>query len=135
MRLRAASVGLASVGTALSAYLTYVHYSGELALCLGAGGCETVQSSAYAEIAGLPVALLGLLAFVVLTVVAAVRLRDPAAAWTLTGLFGLTLAGTLFALYLSYLELFVIHAVCPWCVAVDSVMTALFALTVIELRS
>jgi uncharacterized membrane protein len=135
VRLRVASVALAAIGSAISAYLTYVHYSGELALCLGAGGCETVQSSSYAEIAGLPVALLGLLAFAVAAALAIVRLRDGSAAWTLTGLFGVTFAGALFAAYLTYLELFVIHAICPWCVAADSAMVALFILTVIELRA
>jgi uncharacterized membrane protein len=134
VRLRVASVVLASIGSALSAYLTYVHYSGELALCLGAGGCETVQSSRYAEIVGLPVALFGLLAFAAALLLGVARLRDPAVGWTLTGLFGLTLGGTLFGLYLTYLELFVIHAICPWCVAVDSVMAGLFVVTVLELR-
>jgi uncharacterized membrane protein len=133
--LRVASVALAAIGTAISAYLTYVHYSGELALCLGAGGCETVQSSTYAEIAGLPVALLGLIAFAVAAALAIVRLRGGSAAWTLTGLFGVSFAGALFAAYLTYLELFVIHAICPWCVAADSAMVALFVITVIELRA
>lgn len=134
MNRRNTTVALAVIGSAISAYLTYVHYSGELALCLGAGGCETVQSSAYAEIAGLPVALLGLLAFAAITVLAVLRLRGGSAAWTLTGLFGVSLGGTLFALYLTYLELFVIHAICPWCVAVDSVMVAVFVIAVLELR-
>jgi len=131
---RTVTVVLAMIGTLLSAYLTYVHYSGELALCLGAGGCETVQSSTYAEIAGLPVAVIGLAAFASVTVMAILRLRAGSAAWTLTGLFGITFAGTLFALYLTYLELFVIHAICPWCVAVDSVMVAIFVIAVLELR-
>ena len=134
MNRRNAIVALASIGTAISAYLTYVHYSGELALCLGAGGCETVQSSSYAELAGLPVALLGLIAFIGAGALAALRLRAGAPAWLLTGLFGIAFGGSLFALYLTYLELFVIHAICPWCVAVDSVMVAVFALTVLELR-
>lgn len=134
MRLRVASVALAVIGTALSGYLTYIHYSGALALCLGAGGCETVQTSRYAEIAGLPVALLGLFAFAAVTVLAAIRLREGASDRMLTGIFGITLGGSLFALYLTYLELFVIHAICPWCVVVDSVMVALFAVTIVELR-
>jgi uncharacterized membrane protein len=125
---------LALFGTVVSAYLTWVHYSGQLALCIGVGGCETVQSSRYAEIAGFPVAVLGLGAFAAVTVLAGLRLRTDAAPWTLTGLFGVTLAGTLFAVYLTYLELFVIHAICPWCVTVDSVMVALFAIALLELR-
>ena len=132
--LRLTALALALVGTAISAYLTWVHYSGQLALCLGAGGCETVQASQYAELGGFPVATIGLAAFVAVTALTVLRLRADPAVWTLTGLFGLTLAGTLFAMYLTSLELFVIGAICPWCVAVDSAMVALFVIALIELR-
>ena len=132
--MRWTTLALAVFGSAVSAYLTWVHYSGQLALCLGSGGCETVQASPYAELAGLPVALLGLVAFVAATAIAAFRLRAGAPAWTLTALFGIGLGGTLFAAYLTYLELFVIHAICPWCVVVDSAIAALFVVTLFELR-
>jgi len=135
VRRRSAAVALAVVGSAISAYLTWVHYSGQLALCLGVGGCETVQASQYAEIAGRPVALLGLAAFAAATTLAMLRLRADAPAWTLTALFGITLSGTLFAAYLTGLEVFVIHAICPWCVVVDSAMAALFVVTLFELRA
>lgn len=134
-RLRATALALAVFGSAISAYLTWVHYSGQLALCLGAGGCETVQASQYAELAGAPVALLGLVAFLAATVIAAIRMVATAPAWTLTAQFGIGLAGTLFGAYLTYLELFVIHAICPWCVVVDSSMVALFVVTLLELRA
>jgi uncharacterized membrane protein len=132
--MRVTALALAVVGSAVSAYLTWVHYSGQLALCLGAGGCETVQASQYAELAGAPVALLGLVAFVAATAVAALRLRADAPAWTLTALFGIGLGGTLFAAYLTYLELFIIHAICPWCVIADSAMVGVFAIALLELR-
>jgi len=133
--MRLTTLLLAVFGSAGSAYLTWVHYSGQLALCLGAGGCETVQASQYAELAGAPVALLGLVAFVAATAIAAIRLRADAPAWTLTALFGIGLGGTLFGAYLTYLELFVIHAVCPWCVIVDSAMVAVFVVAVLELSA
>lgn len=135
VRRRSAAVALAVIGSAISAYLTWVHYSGQLALCLGVGGCETVQASQYAEIAGQPVALLGLAAFVAAATLALLRLRVDAPSWTLTALFGITLAGTLFAAYLTGLEVLVIHAICPWCVVVDSAMAALFVVTLFELRA
>ena len=135
VRRRSAAVALAALGSAISAYLTWVHYSGQLALCLGAGGCETVQASRYAELAGWPVALLGLAAFVAAATLALVRLRADAPVWTLTALFGITLAGTVFAAYLTALEVFVIHAICPWCVTADSAMVALFVVTLLELRA
>lgn len=134
MNRRIAAVALAAIGTVGSAYLTWVHYSGQLALCLGAGGCETVQASRYAMVGPVPVAVLGLAAFGAALAFGAARLRADPPTWLLTGLFGVTLAGTLFAAYLTYLELFVIGAICPWCVVVDSAMVALFALTLAELR-
>ena len=132
---RRSAFALAVIGSAISAYLTWVHYSGQLALCLGVGGCETVQASQYAELAGWPVALLGLAAFAAATTLVTLRLRADAPVWTLTALFGVTLAGTIFAAYLTGLEVFVIHAICPWCVVVDSAMAALFVVTLSELRA
>lgn len=134
MSLRVAAVALAAIGMLGSAYLTWVHYSGQLALCFGAGGCETVQASRYAMVGAVPVAVLGLLAFGAVFALAGLRLRPAAPAWLLTALFGVTLAGTLFAAYLTYLELFVIKAICPWCVVVDSAMALSFVLTLAELR-
>ena len=134
MSLRVAAVALAAIGMLGSAYLTWVHYSGQLALCFGAGGCETVQASRYAMVGAVPVAVLGLLAFGAVFALAGLRLRPDPPAWLLTGLFGVTLAGTLFAAYLTYLELFVIKAICPWCVVVDSAMAVSFVLTLVELR-
>ena len=125
MRPRILSVALAAIGALGSAYLTWVHYSGQLALCFGAGGCETVQASRHAMVGPVPVAVLAL---------AGLRLRPDPPAWLLTGLFGVTLAGTLFAAYLTYLELFVIKAICPWCVVVDSAMALSFVVTLAELR-
>lgn len=134
-RGRLTALALAVLGSTISAYLTWVHYSGQLALCRGAGGCETVQASRYAELAGWPVALLGLIAFLAVTILATLRLRADAPPWMLTVLFGITLAGTIFAAYLTGLEVFVIHAICPWCVAVDSAMAALFVVALLELRA
>ena len=129
------AAAVAVYGVAVSAYLTWVHYSGALALCIGVGGCETVQTSRYAEVGPLPVALVGLGGFVPMAALALWRLRADAPDWALTALFGLSLAGTLYVAYLTYLELFVIAAICPWCVSVALAAVALLVLTVLELRS
>jgi uncharacterized membrane protein len=129
---RAAAAVVAAIGTLVSAYLTWVHYSGNLALCIGVGGCEAVQTSRFSVVGTIPVALIGLAGFVAILAVALVRLRD-APAWADTALFGLSLAATLYVAYLTYLELFVLGAVCPWCVIVAVCAALVLALVSLEL--
>ena len=94
-----AMVLLAALGVAIAGYLTAVHFSGALALCAGAGGCETVQASRFATVAGAPVALLGLGLYLALLGLAGWRAaRGPAAPDAVPlALFGLALAGTLYS--------------------------------------
>jgi uncharacterized membrane protein len=129
-RLRLAIALLALVGLGISGYLTYVHYRGIAPICAASGGCEKVQNSRYAEVAGVPVALLGLIGYALILATALVR-GDVAA---IAGSF-LALAGLGFSVYLTYLELFEIHAVCQWCVASAVVMAALAVLTVLRASS
>jgi uncharacterized membrane protein len=120
---------LAVAGLCMSAYLTWVHLRGVAPVCLaGGGGCETVQSSRYAEILGVPVAALGLGGYAGLLLAA--LLRGEAGA--LLGLF-VTLVSVLFSAYLTYLELFVIYAICQWCVSSAALMTAAFVFCVIRI--
>jgi uncharacterized membrane protein len=129
-RLRLAIALLAVVGLGVSGYLSYVHYAGVEPICAASGGCEKVQSSRYAELAGVPVALLGVIGYVLILATALVRGDVPAIA----GSF-LALAGLGFSVYLTYLELFEIDAICQWCVASAVVMAALAALTVLRASS
>lgn len=127
-RLRTATVALALVGLAIASYLTYVHYAGVSITC-STGGCETVQHSRYAEIFGVPVALLGLLAFAGI-LAGAIRggIEGRAAA------LSISLAGVAFAAYLLVVQLAVIGAVCQWCVASDVVTTLIAALALLTAR-
>ena len=129
LRLLAALVALA--GIAVAGYLTWSRYGDGSVVCPIGGGCEKVQESEYAEIAGVPVALLGLVAYVVvLGLVAwdAPLMRLAAAALALTGL--------LFSGYLLVVQLFVIDAFCVWCLANDVVVApALAVVTGLRLRS
>jgi uncharacterized membrane protein len=114
---------LAVVGLLISAYLTWVHYAGVAPVCVGgSSGCETVQSSSYATIVGVPVAVVGLVGYSGLLF--STSLRGEVGVYL--G-FLVALVGTLFSAYLTYLEVFVIHAVCEWCVANASVMVLLCA--------
>jgi uncharacterized membrane protein len=116
--------GLALAGLAIAAYLTYVHYAGIKPLCLSSGGCETVQASRYAKLGGVPVATLGLGGYALIA--ASVLFCTEAA--RLIGA-GSALVGLGFSAYLTYRELFTIHAICQWCVASAVIMTLLALMT------
>jgi uncharacterized membrane protein len=127
-RLRAAMVVLAVAGTGVAAYLTWAHYADVSPICATGGGCETVQKSSYSEIAGVPVALLGLGGYV--AILATLFLPGEA---TRLWAAALALVGAGFSAYLTYLELFVIDAICQWCVASAVIMAVLAALSVARL--
>jgi len=126
---RAVRAGLALVsaaGIALAAYLTYVHYEPAALICTTGGGCETVQESKYAEIAGIPVAVLGLAFWIAALVLV---LWDSELARTLV--FALAVTGVAFSVYLVVLQLFVIDATCTWCMLNDVVLAPLFLVLVL----
>jgi uncharacterized membrane protein len=123
--LRGATAALAVAGVAIAGYLTWVHYAGLDPVCVGGGGgCERVQTSEWAELAGVPVALLGLVGY--MTILASLALpEEPGAA---VAAF-VALVGFGFSAWLTYVELVKIDAVCQWCVASAVVMTALAAVS------
>lgn len=125
-RLHIAALVVVLLGTVVAGYLTYVHYAGLEPFCAGGGhGCERVQSSSYAKLAGVPVAVLGLGGY--LAIAAALLVRGEFARLTAAGL---AVSGFGFSAYLTYLELFVIDAICQWCVASAVLLTLLAVLTV-----
>lgn len=121
-----AALGVAGLGT--SGYLTYSHYADRATVCAGIGSCEFVQTSAYSEVVGVPVALLGLLFFIALEVLVVMRfMRLPLALqWGQPAVFAMTLGGLAFVIYLTYVELFVIDAICIWCVATAAITLVCF---------
>lgn len=138
MRLRRllAGIGFLSVtGLAISLYLTYIYTTDKVSMCLGTGGCDTVQHSPYAWLFGIPIPVMGAAAYFVLLLltVGAIRWTQRREGLLLT-LFGTALAGLLFSAYLTFLELFVIDAICLWCVASAIVQTGLFVLVTMAWR-
>lgn len=131
--LTLALISLPGIGA--SAYLTYSHYVDEPTVCAGIGSCEYVQTSEYSEVAGVPVALIGLAYFMVVALLASARLLRvaPALEWATPAVFTMAIGGTAFVAYLTFVELFVIDAICPWCVAV-AVMTVISLLLVVWAR-
>jgi uncharacterized membrane protein len=129
-RLRVATAAVALVGLAIAAYLTVVHYAGAEPVCGIAHGCATVQQSDYARLAGIPVALLGLLGYVAILVSLA-RDSEP---WRTATAF-LALGGFGFSAWLTYVEVVRLDAICIWCVGSAICMTLLAGLAVARVLS
>jgi uncharacterized membrane protein len=118
--LRVAAAILAVAGIGVATYIAIAESGGGAPKCLaGGGGCETVAESKYSELAGINVAVIGIAGYVLL-LGAALAPGDPG---RFGGFLG-ALVGFGFSLYLTYLELFVIDAICQWCVA-SAVLMAL----------
>lgn len=135
-RHRQAIAVLALVGIAVATYL-WLHAIGVIGvLKCGTGGCEVVQASPYARLFGVPVALYGVVGYVTLFGISlagaqpALATRPGPTQW-LAVLSGI---GFLFTLYLTSLEMFVIHAWCRWCLASAAIITAIFATALAGLR-
>ncbi len=123
---------LALIGLGVALYLTYVETTQAMAICGPVGDCNTVQSSSYSKLFGFfPVGLLGALGFAAMLAAWGWRRwrSDRLAALAGPALFGMALFGTVFSIYLTYLELFVIHAVCIWCLTSAMIMALLTLLT------
>jgi uncharacterized membrane protein len=118
LRRTSEALGLAGVG--IAGYLTYVHYAGLHPVCGISHGCETVQTSSYARLLGVPVALLGLISYALILL--SLRIRGERA---LLGGYALSLIAFTFSVYLTYREVFTIHAICSWCVSSAIVFTLL----------
>ncbi len=123
-RLTVAILILCLLGIGVAGYLTYVHYAGLKVLCLSSGGCETVQASRWAKLDGIPVSVLGLAGYITIGFSLLVR-GELGRAIT----FAVSLIGFGFSMYLTYRELFTIHAICQWCIGSAVLMTALAIIT------
>jgi len=111
-----ASLALAIPGVLVAGYLTYSHYDTGALVCT-VGDCKTVQNSPYAEIAGIPISILGMGMYLAVIGLGFLRRTRPAWASTATmAAFALVLSGAVYAAYLTYLEIAVIEAICQWCV-------------------
>ncbi|HLM86546.1 MAG TPA: vitamin K epoxide reductase family protein [Solirubrobacteraceae bacterium] len=113
-------------GLGIASYLTYVHYAGIKPVCTAGGSCEKVQTSVYSELAGVPVALLGLLIYMAVFGL----LLGPENESTRFAMMALTLVGFAFSAYLTYRELFSIHAICEWCASSAAILTLMAPLSV-----
>jgi uncharacterized membrane protein len=125
-RAHKAMLVLAVAGLGVATYLTYIHYAGIKPLCTAGGSCLKVQTSIYSKLDGVPVALIGALGYTAILI----TLLLPQGERTRLVTLMLTSGGFAFSLYLTYRELFSIHAICEWCVSSASIMTLLEVLAV-----
>ena len=136
MTNRLALALLALAGLFISLYL-WLYKLGKIGtIACGTGGCETVQLSAQSRFLGVDVALIGVIGYAALLGLALLGLssRHTGASWPLKWLMLLAAGAVLFTFYLKYLEFFVIHAICRWCVGSAVIILSILILAFLSLR-
>ncbi|MBI2873495.1 MAG: vitamin K epoxide reductase family protein [Firmicutes bacterium] len=126
---------LSFIGITATVYLGWQRLSGSAFWCLGGEGCGAVNASPYAELNGIPLVFLGLSVYLVLFILAVVSLRlRPAIPLVLPlAIFGFSLAGTLFSLYLTWIEGVILRAWCAWCLVSAGTIFGIFIINLLGL--
>ncbi len=125
---------LACLGVLDATYLLIFKLTGNNSMCLGNGGCHNVNFSVYSEIGGIPVSVFGIIAFLAIM---GILLLEPRLGIAKENgplaIFGISLGGVAFTAYLTWLEIYVIHAICPFCVASAVIIGLILILAIIRL--
>jgi len=133
--LRNTSIVAAVVGFVDSVYLTWIKLAHLEVICSDIGDCEKVNTSPYSEIAGIPVALFGAGAYVIILIL--FFLENRSGFWeenSALNIFGVSLIGVLYSGYLTYIEIAIIHAICPYCVLSAIAILIIFIISIFRLR-
>lgn len=133
-RLSQLAIILTIIGLLVSIYMTIYKITSNDSMCIGSGDCKTVNASRYAEVYGIPVAVLGMAGYS--AILAVLLLERKPGFFQENGtllFFGLSLTGFLFTLYLIFVEVALIKAYCPFCITSQTVMTIIFIISVIRL--
>ncbi len=125
---------LACLGILDSIYLLIYKLTNNNAMCIGSGGCHDVNFSPYSEIGGIPVSVFGIAGFLF---IAGILLLEKRLSFLKENgaliIFGVSIFGVAFSAYLTWLELYIIHAICPFCVASAVIISLIFILAIIRL--
>ena len=134
-KLRIIAIVTAVIGLAVSTYLSVVKLTNQDVVCFtGTNECNIVNSSSYSMWRGIPVAILGAVGYIlILAILLVMNKQKFQSSVIMLALFGITAFGTLYSLYLTYVELFIIHAICPWCLTSAIAMFVLFIISAIIL--
>jgi uncharacterized membrane protein len=133
-RLSQLAIILTIIGLLVSIYMTIYKLTSNDSMCIGSGDCKTVNASRYAEVYGIPVAVLGVVGYS--AILAVLLLERKPGFFQQNGsllFFGLSLTGFLFSLYLIFVEVALIKAYCPFCITSQTVMIIIFIISVIRL--
>lgn len=133
-RLTQITIALAIIGLLVSVYMTIYKVTSNETMCIGSSGCSEVNASRYSEVNGIPVAVLGVVGYA--AILALLFLEQKSRFFEENGtmmFFGISLVGFLFTLYLIYVEVALIKAYCPFCLASQAVMIIIFIISVIRL--
>jgi uncharacterized membrane protein len=134
-KLRISSLVLAFLGMLDSIYLVWVKYSGKYDTCGPIGNCESVNTSQYSEIFGIPIALLGAGAYLLIFLLLIMEGRNSFwAEYSNMVVFGISLIGVIYSIYLTYIEVAVLRAICPYCMVSAVILVVLFILSTIRLQ-
>jgi uncharacterized membrane protein len=135
LSLRVVSIILSAVGLLDSLYLSWVKLAGSEAYCAGIGDCDVVNSSSYSEIGGIPIALFGAGAY--LSMILVLYMEKRGEFWRENGqlvVFGLSLTGVIYSAYLTYIELAILRAICPYCVVSALILFFIWGISIIRLK-
>jgi uncharacterized membrane protein len=133
-RLSQLAIILTVIGLLVSIYMTIYKITSNDSMCIGSGDCKTVNASRYAEVYGIPVAVLGIAGYSAILAVLLLERKPGFFQQNATLLFfGLSLTGFLFTLYLIFVETVLIKAYCPFCITSQTAMTIIFIISVIRL--
>jgi len=129
------AVTASGIGFIDSVYLAIIKFTQNQNLCLkGVGDCWTVNNSSYSQVFGIPLSLFGAAAYLVLLILFIGKIRLPISTVIKDQLaFGVSLSGFIYSIYLTYLEIAVIKAICPFCVVSAIMMTVIFICTLLRL--
>jgi uncharacterized membrane protein len=126
-------LGFSLIGLIDSTYLFWIKISDSEAACFG--GCDTVNSSPYSQIWGIPIALFGAGAYLIICFLLIYDSKIPLLSSYGSSIFlGITLIGVIYSAYLTFLEIAVIHAICPYCVISAVLMLLLFLISLLRLK-
>ena len=133
-RLSQLAIALTILGLLVSIYMTIYKFTDNQSMCIGSKGCDVVNHSRYSEVSGIPVAALGVGGYAAILAVLLLEKRNKFFRQNGTMLFfGLSVTGFLFIVWLIYVEIALIQALCPFCLISQVVMTIIFIISVIRL--